>query len=459
MTDTTFDVRIWKLKTRENAKGKVTSYGVRWSVAGQRFYESYKTYALAEGFRSDLLSAARKGEAFVVETGLPVSMNRAKSDVTWYEFVCAYVDAKWDRAAATYRRTIAESLTSVTPVMFSSLRGKPGDKAIRSALGLWALNKPKRDSPDQPDEVTQVLRWVARNSKPLSAVLDIRTTRAMLEALSTNLDGSRTAGSVARQKRMILSNALNHAVEWGSLPRNPVPEVKWSVPKSSRAVDRRAVPNPVQARTILSQVPDVQRRGPHLYAFFAVMYFAALRPEEVVVLRASNLNLPRKGWGKIVIDEASPHAGSRWTDSGEVRDRRPLKHREAGEGRPVPCPPELVEILSEHLKAHPPDSDGRVFYGEKGGRVPQITYMRTWRAARKEALAPQAHDSLLAKRPYDLRHAAVSTWLNGGVAPTTVAKWAGHSVAVLLEVYAKCLDGEEVLAQRQVEAALGTGGA
>ena len=40
-----------------------------------------------------------------------------------------------------------------------------------------------------------------------------------------------------------------------------------------------------------------------------------------------------------------------------------------------------------------------------------------------------------------LRHAAVSTWLNGGVPPTQVAEWAGHSVAVLLRVYAKCIAG------------------
>ncbi len=32
-------------------------------------------------------------------------------------------------------------------------------------------------------------------------------------------------------------------------------------------------------------------------------------------------------------------------------------------------------------------------------------------------------------------------WLNGGVPATDVAAWAGHSVEVLLKIYAKCLDG------------------
>ena len=44
--------------------------------------------------------------------------------------------------------------------------------------------------------------------------------------------------------------------------------------------------------------------------------------------------------------------------------------------------------------------------------------------------------SPLAETPYALRHACVSTWLNGGVEPPRVAEWAGHSVEVLLKVLA-----------------------
>jgi hypothetical protein len=45
----------------------------------------------------------------------------------------------------------------------------------------------------------------------------------------------------------------------------------------------------------------------------------------------------------------------------------------------------------------------------------------------------------------------VSTWLAAGVEPTQVAAWAGHSVAVLLKVYAKFLDGGEQDARAKVE--------
>jgi hypothetical protein len=49
----------------------------------------------------------------------------------------------------------------------------------------------------------------------------------------------------------------------------------------------------------------------------------------------------------------------------------------------------------------------------------------------------------------------VSLWLNSGVPATEVARRAGHSVDVLLTVYAKCIDGQEEMANRRIEEALG----
>jgi integrase len=75
--------------------------------------------------------------------------------------------------------------------------------------------------------------------------------------------------------------------------------------------------------------------------------------------------------------------------------------------------------------------------------IPVIIYTRVWRAARELALAKKAQATPPARRPYYLRHAAVSTWLAGGVDPVTVAGWAGHSLSVLMEVYAACLYGQD----------------
>jgi hypothetical protein len=81
-------------------------------------------------------------------------------------------------------------------------------------------------------------------------------------------------------------------------------------------------------------------------------------------------------------------------------------------------------------------------------------YGDVWAAARTLALTPVQVASPLARRPYDLRHAAVSLWLNAGVPATEVARRAGHSVDVLLRVYAKCIDGQDTTVNRRIDEAL-----
>ncbi|ADH69845.1 hypothetical protein [Nocardiopsis dassonvillei] len=89
----------------------------------------------------------------------------------------------------------------------------------------------------------------------------------------------------------------------------------------------------------------------------------------------------------------------------------------------------------------------------RGGPLATITYRRAWAWAQQEALSEHEAASALARRPYDLRHTCVSTWLNAGVSETLVARCAGHSVGVLKTIYAKCLVGEEERAKQQIEEA------
>jgi integrase len=112
-------------------------------------------------------------------------------------------------------------------------------------------------------------------------------------------------------------------------------------------------------------------------------------------------------------------------------------------------------MLHDHLARFGTAEDGRLFPGERVAELPHLAYMRSWRAARRATFTDAVYASPLARTPYALRHACVSTWLNGGVPATQVAEWAGHSVEVLLKVYAKCLDGQDGVARRRVQEALG----
>jgi hypothetical protein len=44
----------------------------------------------------------------------------------------------------------------------------------------------------------------------------------------------------------------------------------------------------------------------------------------------------------------------------------------------------------------------------------------------------------------------VSAWLNATGDPARVAEWAGHTVDVLLRVYAKCVSGQDDAAKRRI---------
>ena len=149
------------------------------------------------------------------------------------------------------------------------------------------------------------------------------------------------------------------------------------------------------------------------------------------MLREADLHLPKTGWGRIVLSASASRAGRAWTDEGTARQERGLKHRAAHETRTIPVPPELVRLLRAHIRRYGATSDGRVFQTARGGILQDSGYNEVWTEARKQALTPAQFRSPLGRRPYDLRHAAVSLWLNSGVPATEVALRPAHDPRLL----------------------------
>ena len=116
--------------------------------------------------------------------------------------------------------------------------------------------------------------------------------------------------------------------------------------------------------------------------------------------------------GRLIFADASPAAGKDFTDDGRV----------------------------EHFGV---GKDGRLFHSENGNPIQPSTYWRVWGKTRALALTPTQIATPLMRRPYDLRHSGITWRLNSGVPPTEIAAWAGHSVDMLLRVYARCVAGLE----------------
>ncbi|MFC7596968.1 tyrosine-type recombinase/integrase [Terrabacter sp. GCM10028922] len=459
----THDVQVWGVR-RYKGKRK-TTYTVRWRVEGNTRQETFDTAKLADAFRARLLLAMRNAEPFDVGNGLPVGAVTAKPPVAWVGHAMAFVDTKWAHASPRHRKGIAEGLVSATMAAFDSEVPDPAN--VRRALERWAFNTNARRARGEdgvPDHYAQAMRWVNNNSPVLSEMTDAARLRRVLDGLTLRLDGRPAAPSTVARKRSALYSAFQYAVEIDALPVNPMDRIAWRPAAHTDVIDRRVVVNPEQARALLAAV---RRIYPSLEAFFACIYYAGLRPAEVRHLTTANLELPTTAgaWGTLNLLGSTQTSGRAWTDSGSPTEDRALKHRARRATRDAPAPPELVETLRRHLDQFPPGLGGRLFV-TRAGRAgvpiappfasPQATgtVYRVWARARRAALTDAEYQSPLAKRPYDLRHAAVSLWLNAGVPATQVAEWAGHSVNVLLRVYASCIVGQDEASRHRVELAL-----
>ncbi|GLZ05270.1 integrase [Actinomadura sp. NBRC 104412] len=470
MADTSYNVSVYAIEARKNAAGKVTSYRVGWKVGTQTFREPFKKSAQADSFRSDLVSAARKGEAFSLSTGRPVSWQRATNRMSWYEFACAFADRKWKDASAKHRADIARVLMLATVALLKADRGRPDDKAIRHALSRWAYNTKQR--PHAPEHVISVLKWVSQNLPNVDVLADPEVLESVLDAITTRQDGKRMAAVTVKKYRGILHNALEYAVLRKALLANPLTGRKWITVRASSEVDRRSVINPAQGRAFLAAVEKQDPSGRRLVALFGAMLYCGLRPEEAVEIAEHNLILPTRvlnpatgtyedpseeeDWGELYVGPVAPEVARDWTDSGERRDSREMpKHRAEGETRgPIPIPPVQVRLFRRHLEEFGTGKEGRLFRGVRADVVPGETIRKVFGRAREKVLTAKEQDSPLMKRPYDLRHTCLSTWLNAGIPPKQVAEWAGNSVDVLLKTYAKCMVGQDAAARRRIAEAL-----
>ncbi|GGP84058.1 tyrosine-type recombinase/integrase [Streptomyces sindenensis] len=440
--DTTFDVRVWQI---ERGSGKLReSYGVRWSVAGKRHRKTFQTFALADGFRAELVTATHAGEPFNMSSGLPERHEPRASTVGWYDFAVQFADAQWPRVSANHRKNTARTLMIVTTALMD--RDPPGvpSRRVRTALSDWAFNTNRRD--EAPDDVAAVLGWVRRHTPTMDAWTDPLIVQDVLLVLGTLLDGRRAAASSVKRHRRVLHLLMRYAIVRGILPSDPVPESRSLTQRSAGAIDRRRLLNERLAAQLLDWIRDRPRSGQRLQAFFATLYFTGLRPEEAVALRVSDLVLPASGvgqWADIVVHTAEPEIGRTWTDSGTRHDQRRLKARAEGETRIVPCPPTLSTLLRARIQEASLRPGDRLVPGERGGVLAGSVYRRMWDHARRATLPPHVYASPTGQCVYDLRHTRLTMWLNNGIPPAQVAEWAGTSVAMLFATYAQRISGQE----------------
>lgn len=187
-------------------------------------------------------------------------------------------------------------------------------------------------------------------------------------------------------------------------------------------------------------------------AFFATIGYAGLRPSEEARLRAVDLTLPSSGWGEVLVVGALTSPGARYTADGEVQEEKGLKHRADSETRRVPLPPPLVSRLAWHVDRWSRQDEDRVFLNRRGNDLAPSNWSRPWRQVRAERW-PVGHP-LADVVPYDLRHTAATMMLRAGVTQSEVARRLGHSVEMLMRIYAGVFEDEVARSNDLIEAEL-----
>jgi integrase len=449
-----YDVRFWRIDVR---KDRPTPYRVRWVVSGYRFSDSFRTMALAESFKAQLITLARNGEAFDPESGLPESLVHKQRDVSFLAHSREFMALTWNGAAAKSRVSTLETLSFVVPVVTRNVSGPPDPEVVRHALRRDLNQGDNAGTPDAAE--ARALAWLAKASRPVSAFQDASVVCDVLDVLATRLDGKPAAAEYFARRRRVMHRVLGYAVRKNRLAKNPLSKHNlpdgWTPPPAPEdAVDPRSVGSPRLLADMLAACSYVgQHQGERFVAFYGCMYYAMMRPSEVVALTRDGCTLPSRGWGYLTFADSSPAAGSAFTDDGQVHEHRGLKGRSRGRTgdaqrsrrpvRKVPIPPELVSLLRQHLDRFGTDEEGRLFRSEQGNPIQPSTWWQVWKKVRALSLTPAQRATPLLQRPYDLRHSGVTWRLNSGVPPTDVAAWAGHSVEVLMRVYAKCMIGLE----------------
>lgn len=400
-------------------------YRLKWRVDGRDFSRSFKVKAQGDRFRSELLVAVGDGTRFDPATGRPLPWVR--SEATWWTWSREWLGLKWPRWAGKTRSSAVESLVSVTPHL-----ARPGAPDPPDNLKIWLRNVGLLPQTKPADLEGPELAWLDRWSVPL-AELEPSILEATMNAATTKRDGKAVAATVARRRRNSLKTVLTAAVRRGLIVSNPMDRMEWEMPKHSLEVDVSTVPSIADIDEIVEVVSELSTGGARYAAFFAVVGLAGLRPSEAAALDVVDLDLPSSGWGTARLRGAITNPGSRYTSNGGIREAKGLKHRAEGSTREVPLPPDLVGRLRRHVKAWPSES-GKVFTNVEGQPVTAENYGPVWGRARKK-LWPEG--SPLAKTTvYDLRHTAATTMLRAGVMPSEVARRLGHSVDVLMRVYA-----------------------
>ena len=342
------------------------------------------------------------------------------------------------------RRTLYSSKKSVVQAKLNALRRAAED-------GTLAANQARIRVDQYLDQWLEASKASVRPSTFVAHELNVRRlktafgraqlsalTPAMIQTAYAHLSGQGLAPRTVLQTHTTLHRALQQAVRWGILVRNP-----------ASVVDRPR-PNRIEMSTLTLE--ELLRlfetaRGGRMYALFVLLGTSGMRVGEALGLK----------WEDVDLEGARLHvrrALQRQTGAGLVF----VEPKTARSRRTVHLTAVAVQALRQHhgytelMRAVAGDQwreSGLVFTSTVGGGMEAGVVNDNLKRLLVKAGLPKI-------RVHDLRHTVATILLQGGAHPKLVQDLLGHSTVTLtLDTYSHVTPALHLEATQRLDAAMG----
>jgi integrase len=346
---------------------------------------------------------------------------------------------RWHSFAGTKRQAQVEAARLISEIQ----RGTHVDatrETLAEFLDRWLDHMRGQVSPRSHERYAELAR---KNIVPLLGGLSLtrlqpaHISEAYAKALTSGRrdgHGGLAARTITHMHR-VLRQALQQAVQWQLLPRNPADMVK------PPRVERRQMQT-LNADATIECIESA--RGTNMFMPILLGLLCGLRRGEVVALRWRSVDLER--------GQLSVVASAEQTDQG-VRE----KETKSGKGRAVALSATVVAELRAHRLRQ---AEGLLMLGVRLSDDHHVVAREDGQPLQPRSLS-QAFRKFIRRqglqriRLHDLRHSAATHMLAAGVHPKIAQERLGHSsVAVTIDLYSHVLPGMQAEAVSRVDAVL-----
>ena len=118
------DVAVYSVQRRKGERNK-RPWIVRWSVNHRQRSRAFRTRAEAERYRSALLVAQQRGEAFDASSGEPVAWQPLPDEVRAHQWARRWLAEQWPEWAPRTRASAVEALSRLVPLLAAATAPPP----------------------------------------------------------------------------------------------------------------------------------------------------------------------------------------------------------------------------------------------------------------------------------------------------------------------------------------------